>query len=89
MIFDLNYYFNKKSTKFKEVFVKTIIKCVLRDDIVNKKIVKEAVLKANYGLKLERKIVGVKFLFDEEEFINAKANKQNIQRFFEIVLCII
>ena len=37
--------------------------------------VKDAVINANCALKLDRKIVGVKFLFDEEEFNNAEAKK--------------
>ena len=40
---------------------------------MDKEKVKEAVVKANCALKLERKIVGVKFLFSEEEFNNAAA----------------
>ena len=37
--------------------------------------IKEAVVKANCALELKRKIVGVKFLFTEEEFEKAEAKK--------------
>jgi uncharacterized protein (DUF169 family) len=37
--------------------------------------VKDAVARANCALKLDRKIAGVKFLFDEEEYCRAEAKK--------------
>ena len=46
---------------------------------MNKQEVKEAVLKANCALKLDRKIVGVKFLFTQEEFEKAEAKKLEVK----------
>ena len=41
--------------------------------------VKSAVTKANCALKLDRKIVGVKFLFTQEEFNSAEAKKLEVK----------
>lgn len=42
---------------------------------MNMENVKDAVIKANCALKLDRKIVGVKFLFNEDEFKDVEAKK--------------
>jgi uncharacterized protein (DUF169 family) len=43
--------------------------------IMDKNVVNEAVKNMNLALKLDRKIVGVKFLFDEDEFKKADVKK--------------
>jgi len=46
---------------------------------MDKQKIKESVVKAYCALNLERKIVGVKFLYNEEEFEKADAKKLEVK----------
>lgn len=58
----------------------------LQDNDMDKKTIIDAVEKINCALKLDRKIVGVKFSFDEDEFAKSNAKKLTVKMAYCVMI---